>query len=133
MRVVHGGMVAFGTLITLGVSGCGSSSSTPPTAPPTSPPVSAGGTHKYQGPIVQMQWGPVQATIFVKNGKITDSSLGAAPENPRSQFIDTQAAPILHQETLATTDGNINEVSGASDTSGAYIESLQAAIKAWRG
>ena len=76
-----------------------------------------------------MRWGPVQAIITVKNKKITSVSISTSPENARSQFIDDQAVPMLQQETLQAQSASIDEISGATMTSGAYIESLQSAVK----
>jgi uncharacterized protein with FMN-binding domain len=55
--------------------------------------------------------------------------ISTSPENFRSQFIDQQAVPLLKQETLQAQSANIDTVSGATMTSEAYIQSLQAALK----
>jgi uncharacterized protein with FMN-binding domain len=47
----------------------------------------------------------------------------------RSQVLDDRAIPILIQETLSAQSARINEVSGATTISQAYISSLQAAVK----
>jgi uncharacterized protein with FMN-binding domain len=85
-------------------------------------------THKYKGPSVDMRWGPVQATIYVKGKKITKVSISTSPENSRSSFIDQQAVPLLKQETLQAQNANIDLVSGATMTSDAFAQSLQAAL-----
>jgi uncharacterized protein with FMN-binding domain len=84
---------------------------------------------KYKGPLVNMRWGPVQATITVKGKKITSVKITTLPENFRSQFIDQQAVPLLKQETLQAQSANVAIVSGATMTSAAYIQSLQAALQ----
>ncbi len=86
-------------------------------------------THTYKGPSVDMRWGPVQATIKVQGKKITKVSIATSPENERSLFIDQQAVPDLRTETLQAQSSQIDGVSGATMTSDAYIQSLQAAIK----
>jgi uncharacterized protein with FMN-binding domain len=83
----------------------------------------------FKGPIEEMRWGPIQVAIVVKNKKITNVKVGANPDSPRSYFIQSQAVPILRQETLKAQSANIDEVSGATDVSDAFIQSLQAAIK----
>jgi uncharacterized protein with FMN-binding domain len=85
-------------------------------------------THKYKGPAVDMRWGPVQATIYVKGKKITKVSISTSPENSRSSFIDEQAVPLLKQETMKAQNANIDIVSGATLTSAAFAQSLQAAL-----
>ena len=48
-------------------------------------------------------------------------------------FINQQALPLLVQETLtAQFTGGINMISGASNTSDAFIQSLQGALSAAR-
>jgi uncharacterized protein with FMN-binding domain len=42
---------------------------------------------------------------------------------------ESQAVPILIQETLSAQSARINDVSGATTISQAYISSLQAAVK----
>ncbi len=46
----------------------------------------------------------------------------------RSQFIMSQALPIMRQEFLAAQSAKIQMVSGASFTSEAFIQSLQSAL-----
>jgi uncharacterized protein with FMN-binding domain len=83
----------------------------------------------FKGPMEDMRWGPVQAVITVKNKKITKVSVNVSPETSRSQFIDQQAVPLLKSETLQAQSATIDEVSGATDTSDAFTQSLQSAIK----
>jgi uncharacterized protein with FMN-binding domain len=45
-----------------------------------------------------------------------------------SQYINSQAAPILVQETVAAQSAQIGNVSGASYTSSGYVQSLQSAL-----
>ncbi|HSS10338.1 MAG TPA: FMN-binding protein, partial [Acidimicrobiales bacterium] len=49
-------------------------------------------------------------------------------DRARSQAISDQVAPILHQEVLDAQSAQIDTVSGATYTSEAYAESLQAAL-----
>ncbi len=47
----------------------------------------------------------------------------------RSVFINQQALPMLVQEVLAAQfTGSINMISGATNTSDAFIQSLQSAL-----
>jgi uncharacterized protein with FMN-binding domain len=88
------------------------------------------------------RWGLTQVTLVVKK---TTTTIGTkktvtrkiaavhVPVYPnhtdRSVFINEQAIPILVQETLtAQLAGNIQMVSGATDTSYAFSQSLQAAL-----
>jgi uncharacterized protein with FMN-binding domain len=46
-----------------------------------------------------------------------------------SAAINSQAIPILKNETLQAQGANVNTVSGATYTSQAYIQSLQSATR----
>lgn len=83
----------------------------------------------YKGPTEDMRWGTVQVSIVVKNKKITNVKPTVYIHTDRSQFINEQALPLLKQEVLQAQNAKIDEVSGATDTSGAYITSLQSAVK----
>jgi uncharacterized protein with FMN-binding domain len=96
----------------------------------TSHAKAAATTHKYKGPVVEMhRWGPMQVTISVKSKKIKDVTADVEVHTSRSQFINDQAIPLLHDEVLQAQNADVDEVSGATDTSDAFIESLQGAIK----
>jgi uncharacterized protein with FMN-binding domain len=92
---------------------------------------SSTGTKTYTGSVAQTRWGPVQVTITVSNGKITDVAVPTYPNgNGRDQEINAYALPILRQETLSAQNASIDTVSGATVTSNGYLESLQAALDA---
>ncbi len=81
------------------------------------------------GSVAQTQWGPVQVQLAVAGGKITDVSVVQYPHgNGRDQEINSQALPILIQETESAQSAQIDMVSGATVTSNGYLESLQSAI-----
>lgn len=85
-------------------------------------------TSTFAGTSVQTQYGPVQVTITTKGKKITAVVAAISPQDPRSQSIETQAIPILKQETLQAQSANVNTVSGATVISDGYIQSLQSAL-----
>ncbi len=99
-------------------------------------------TRKVSGPAAPAsQWGYVQVTLTVKKttttvGKkktvarrIINISIPQYPSHTdRSIYINRTALPYLMQETLQSQNANIQMISGASDSSGAYIQSLQAAL-----
>ena len=61
--------------------------------------------------------------------KITAISIPVYPDHTnRSVYISHQALPYLMQETLRAQSANIQMVSGASNSSDAYIQSLQGAL-----
>jgi uncharacterized protein with FMN-binding domain len=98
-------------------------------------------TKTFAGPAAQAdRWGYVQVTITVRktttvvNGKkkvarkMTGLTATSPNHTPRSVFINQQAIPILKSEALQAQSANVQLVSGASDTSYAFAQSLQAAI-----
>jgi uncharacterized protein with FMN-binding domain len=85
----------------------------------------------YQGTLTQTRWGPIQVSITVAAGKITDVAVPTYPnENRRDQEINAYALPALQQATVAAQSADIDTVSGATVTSDGYKQSLQAAIDA---
>jgi uncharacterized protein with FMN-binding domain len=89
------------------------------------------GTRTYSGSVAQTRWGPVQVTITVSAGKITDVAVPVYPNsNHRDAEINASALPVLTQETLSAQSADIDTVSGATVTSDGYIQSLQAALDA---
>jgi uncharacterized protein with FMN-binding domain len=95
----------------------------------TAPALAATAKTTYKGSAAQMRWGTVQVSIVVKNKKITNVKATVDIHTDRSQFINDQALPLLKEEVLQAQSVAIDTVSGASDTSEAYIASLQSAVK----
>jgi uncharacterized protein with FMN-binding domain len=54
--------------------------------------------------------------------------VSVSPDDQRSQSIDDQAVPLLKSETLQAKSAQINTISGATETSDGYIQSLQGAL-----
>ena len=97
-----------------------------PAPTPTSEPAAAGTT--VTGPEVDNQFGPVQVEVTIAGGKITDVSAVQLPSGGRSGRISQRAASRLRQEVLQAQSAAIDGVSGATYTSEAYAQSLQAAL-----
>jgi uncharacterized protein with FMN-binding domain len=99
-------------------------------------------TRKVTGDAMQAdRWGDVQVTLVVRKTttatgatkKVTRRVVGVSATYPdhtdRSVFINEQAIPYLRQEVLkAQFNSNIYLVSGATDTSYAFVQSLQSAL-----
>ena len=97
------------------------------TAPAVSTSVAPSGT--FTGSQAQTQWGIVQVQIVMVNGKITSSEALLHPSgNGNSDSINAFALPQLRTETLAANSARISAISGATVTSGGYVQSLQSAI-----
>lgn len=102
----------------------------------------------FAGPAADAdRWGPLQVTIVVRKTtttvgkrktvarKITAVKVPVSPNHTdRSVYINEQALPYLIQETLKAQSSRIYVVSGATNSSDAFAQSLQAAIltaRAW--
>ncbi len=127
----HGHAVASGALPSAGLPAARSSASAqagPATSAPPDPS-SASSTKTVTGIAVQTQYGVVQVQAKVSGTKILNVSfLQLTAYDGRSQQINSDAAPILLQETLSAQSAQIDTVSGASYTSAGYVQSLQSAL-----
>ncbi|MDX6545165.1 MAG: hypothetical protein QOG02_939, partial [Gaiellales bacterium] len=121
---------------TQGSAKAGSSSSTPTTTSPP-PATSSGGTSTapktstktVTGAMVTNQYSRLQVSLQIKNGRISHVGFTTFTANDsKSVGIDQQAVPILIQETISAQSAQIQGVSGATYTTTAYEQSLQAAI-----
>ncbi|MCD9873081.1 FMN-binding protein [Streptomyces guryensis] len=85
----------------------------------------SGGT--VSGPTVNTVKGPVQVQVtFGEDDEITAVRMLQQPDHPQT----TAAVPKLIAATLKAQSADIDTVSGATITSGAYRKSLQAALDA---
>jgi uncharacterized protein with FMN-binding domain len=85
----------------------------------------------YAGSVVQTRFGSVQVQITVQAGKITDvTALQLTDAERKSVQISNRAAPILRDEVLQSQSADVQTISGATVTSDAYLNSLQAALDA---
>ncbi|MEV6612467.1 FMN-binding protein [Streptomyces sp. NPDC051051] len=92
------------------------------------------GTRTLTGDSVQTRYGPVQVRVTVKDGRLTDVTAVAYPqENPRDQQINGYAIPQLTREALSAQSADIDTVSGATYTSDGYRQSLQSALDSASG
>jgi uncharacterized protein with FMN-binding domain len=85
----------------------------------------------YDGSVVQTRFGSVQVQITVQAGKITDvTALQLTDAERKSEQISNRAAPLLRTEVLNAQSADVQTISGATVTSAAYLNSLQAALDA---
>jgi uncharacterized protein with FMN-binding domain len=81
------------------------------------------------GPNVPFGYGTLSVRVVARGTQITDVSVPAIQTaEPTSQQISTQAIPTLRAEVLSAQGASIDGVSGATYTSQAYVQSLQAAL-----
>ncbi len=100
-----------------------------PTTAPAAPAAAPSGT--FDGSVVQTRFGPVQVSVTIANGSITEvTALQLTNDGGRSVMISNQAAPILRSEVLTAQSAQVQNVSGATYTTNGYLTSVQAALDA---
>jgi len=105
-----------------------------PTKAPTKAPTKTAGTKTVTGSSVPVTegfrtFGNVQVQVTVSNGKITKLVAVDYPNgDPRSYEISRYSIPVLGQEVLSAQGTSIDIVSGATYTTEAYAQSVQAAL-----
>ena len=83
----------------------------------------------YTGSAADAYYGTVQVQVVIQGGKIVTVNFLSYPSDRRtSQYINAQAMPELKSEAIAAQSANVSGVSGASDTSAAFIQSLGDAL-----
>jgi uncharacterized protein with FMN-binding domain len=83
----------------------------------------------YDGSVADAQWGYIQVQAVIQGGKITDVKFLQYPnERTRSVEINSYADPILTSEAIQAQSANVDLVSGATDSSYAFIQSLGDAL-----
>jgi hypothetical protein len=83
------------------------------------------------GTRVSFGYGSLAIRVTVRGSRIANLAVAALQTlEPTSQTISEQAIPVLRSEVLAAQSANVQAVSGASYTSTAYVQSLQAALDA---
>ncbi|MFF7263924.1 FMN-binding protein [Streptomyces sp. NPDC008159] len=91
---------------------------------PSASTSTSGDSTVVSGPTIDTEKGPVQVQATFKGQKITAVKMLQQPNHPQTEA----AVPKLIEETLQAQSADIDTVSGATITSGAYRKSLQAAI-----
>lgn len=107
-------------------------SPTTPTATTPSTTTTTATTYKdgtYTGSVADAFYGNIQVQVVIQSGKITDVIFLQHPQDrSTSVYINSQAMPILKEEAIQTQSANVDLVSGATDSSNAFVQSLQAAL-----
>jgi uncharacterized protein with FMN-binding domain len=91
----------------------------------------AAGSRQVTGTAVQTTGGhgPVQLQVTFSGSQITAvTALRVPSTSPRSQQLSATAVPKLVSATLTAQSADVDTVSGATQTSEAYVRSLQSAL-----
>jgi uncharacterized protein with FMN-binding domain len=114
-------------------SSSGSSTSVAPNAPNAPATTGTSGSllkdGSYTGSVTDALWGYIQVKAVIQNGKITDVQFLQYPnERDRSVMINSYADPQLTSEAIQAQSANVDVVTGATDSSEAFIQSLSDAL-----
>lgn len=94
---------------------------------------SSGGAFRdgsYTGSPADASWGTVEVVAVISNGKISDVQFLQYPNHRNlSREINQQAMPMLTQEAIQSQQAQVDVVTGATDTSEAFIQSLSSALQ----
>ena len=84
---------------------------------------------EYIGDSVDAYYGYIQVKAVITNGKLSDVVFLDYPQDRGNSIrINTYAMPILKSEAIKAQSSNVNTVSGATDSSGAFRQSLASAL-----
>jgi uncharacterized protein with FMN-binding domain len=126
--LVLGGAVA-GFLGVLGLHRPAASSALAPAASPGRTAVAAGPPGTVTGPVVNYGYGELATRVAISGSRITAVSVPVIRVAEQfSQELADRAIPVLRHEVLAAQSAHIQAVSGATYTSEAYAQSVQAAL-----
>jgi uncharacterized protein with FMN-binding domain len=76
-----------------------------------------------------MYYGVVQVKAVVKNGALASVQFLQYPNDRQESLRKSQhAMPILSSEAVSAQSANVDAVSGASETSAAFVQSLSSAL-----
>jgi uncharacterized protein with FMN-binding domain len=83
----------------------------------------------YTGAVTDALWGYVQVQVVIQNGKMANVQFLQYPhDRNRSVEINGYADPQLIQEAIQAQSAQVDIVTGATDSSEAFIQSLSDAL-----
>jgi uncharacterized protein with FMN-binding domain len=83
----------------------------------------------YTGAEADAQWGYIQVKITIQNGKLTNVQFLEYPNHrDRSVEINNYAMPQLTSEAIQAQSARVDVISGATDTSEAFMQSVGDAL-----
>ena len=95
------------------------------------PPLSQGvyKDGEYIGNVADAYYGDLQIKATIKNGRIADIYFLKYPNDRQtSVMINSEAMPLLKSEAITAQSASVDIVSGATDSSKAFQESLAYAL-----
>jgi len=106
-------------------------STSSPTTIPSAPTIAQSGYKNgiYTGSVADAFYGNIQVQVNISKGKISNIQFLQYPNDRGTSIaINQQADPMLAQEAIQAQSSQVNVVSGATDSSQAFIQSMQSAL-----
>ncbi len=83
----------------------------------------------YTGSLADAFYGQLQVIAVIQGGKLSNITFPQYPSNPGHTIDESRTSlPVLAQEAVAAQSANVNIVSGATQTSQAFQQSLASAL-----
>jgi uncharacterized protein with FMN-binding domain len=84
---------------------------------------------QYTGDLADAFFGKVQVVAVISNGKLADVQVPVYPsDRPHTQQLSTQSLPVLKAEAIKSQSAKVDVVTGATQTSQGFMQSLQSAL-----
>jgi uncharacterized protein with FMN-binding domain len=80
------------------------------------------------GASVPTEFGPFQVEIIIENGEMVDIITIAEPHDRKSRQINDYVIPLYEEDVISTQSADIDAISGATVTWGAYTASVRSAM-----
>lgn len=97
----------------------------------TNPPVTQSGYKdgQYTGAVANTVYGDVQVKAIISGGKITDVQFLTYPNHMgHSVEVSMMSMPLLKSEAIQAQSSHVDVVSGATQTSEGFMQSLASAL-----
>jgi uncharacterized protein with FMN-binding domain len=83
----------------------------------------------FTGNIADAYYGDLQVRAVIQGGVVADIEFANYPNHQHiSEFVNGRALPLLRREALAVQHADVDVVTGATQTSQAFQESLTSAL-----
>jgi len=102
---------------------------TPVPTTSTAPAIVSFKNGTYRGGVTSSIYGQAQVELVISSGKITDVIFLKFPNDRQTTVAKSNMAmPIIKQEVIQSQSANVNTVSGATETSVSFIQSIADAL-----
>lgn len=84
---------------------------------------------EYTGSVADATYGNIQVKVTIAGGKIIDISYLQFPDKVgHTTEVSDSSLPVLKQEAISKQSANVDIVSGATQTSEGFMQTLQSAL-----